>query len=179
MTRRERVMMLNANWVGSWWTYCPRFSNHSRLACAARWVESTTARRSSSYVASASAMVGSSCRQAARARESSIASLVPEPIEKCAVCAASPSSTTFSWTHDSLRTVVKLIQRELFPKTAACPEPVEGSRTSANSSRTRAIDFSSDSPGAQSRSESSSKPARRQTSLVISMMKVEPVASKG
>ena len=171
MTRRERVMMLKANWVGSWWTYCPRFSNHSRLACAARWVERTTARRSSSYVASASATVGSSWRQAARARESSIASLVPDPIEKCAVWAASPSRTTFSWTHDSLRTVVKLIQRELLARTSCVPS------TSANSSRTSAIDFSSDSPGAHSLSAYSSKPARRQTSLVISMMNVEPVAS--
>ena len=50
-------MMLNANWVGSWWTYCPRFSNHSRLACAARWVESTTGFRSASYVASAASVV--------------------------------------------------------------------------------------------------------------------------
>ena len=40
-----------------------------------------------------------------------------------------------------------------------------------------AIDFSSDSPGAHSLSLSASKPARRQTSLVISMMNVEPVAS--
>ena len=40
---------------------------------------------------------------------SSIASLVPEPIEKCAVCAASPSSTTFPWRQNALRTVTKLI----------------------------------------------------------------------
>jgi hypothetical protein len=36
---------------------------------------------------------------------SSIASLVPLPIVKCAVCAASPSSTTFPWCHDSHRQV--------------------------------------------------------------------------
>ena len=65
------------------------------------------------------------------------------------------------------------IQRELLAITS-CP-----SSTSANSSRTSAIDFSSDSPGAHSRSAKSSKPARRQTSLVISTMNVEPVASKG
>ena len=47
-----------------------------------------------------------------------MASLVPEPIEKWAVCAASPSRTTLSWTHDSLRTVVKLIQRELLASTS-------------------------------------------------------------
>ena len=45
---------------------------------------------------------------------SSIASLVPEPIEKCAVCAASPSSTTFSRRQNGLRTVTKLIQRVRF-----------------------------------------------------------------
>ncbi len=41
-----------------------------------------------------SSTVDCSCRQAASASASSIASLVPEPMEKCAVCAASPSSTT-------------------------------------------------------------------------------------
>ena len=47
----------------------------------------------------------------ASAIASSIASLVPEPIEKCAVCAASPSSTTFPWRQRALRTVTKLIQQ--------------------------------------------------------------------
>ena len=45
---------------------------------------------------------------------SSIASLVPDPIEKCAVCAASPSSTTFPRRQNGLRTVTKLIQRVRF-----------------------------------------------------------------
>src|ERR1700747_49176 len=36
--------MLNANWCGSWSAYWPMFSNHSRLACAARWVEAPTGR---------------------------------------------------------------------------------------------------------------------------------------
>ena len=45
---------------------------------------------------------------------SSIASLVPLPIEKCAVCAASPSRTTFSRRQNGLRTVTKLIQRVRF-----------------------------------------------------------------
>ena len=45
---------------------------------------------------------------------SSIASLVPLPIEKCAVCAASPSRTTFPSRQRSLRTVTKLIQRVRF-----------------------------------------------------------------
>ena len=106
MTRRLRVRMLNANCIGSWSTYWPMFSNHSRLAWAARWVDSTTGRRSASYAASAAVDVGGcSCRQAASASASSIASLVPEPIEKCAVCAASPSSTTLPCRQVSLRTV--------------------------------------------------------------------------
>ena len=48
VTRRLRVMMLKANCSGSWPVYWPRFSNHSRLACAARWVDATTGRRSAS-----------------------------------------------------------------------------------------------------------------------------------
>ena len=46
--RRERVSRLKQNWVGSWWTYMPMFSNHSSEACAARCVDSTTGRRSAS-----------------------------------------------------------------------------------------------------------------------------------
>ena len=38
-----------------------------------------------------------------------MASLVPEPIEKCAVCAASPISTSCSWNHARLRTRTKLV----------------------------------------------------------------------
>ncbi len=53
VTRRLRVTMLNANCSGSWWVYWPRFSNHSRLAWAARWVDATTGRRSASYASSA------------------------------------------------------------------------------------------------------------------------------
>ena len=71
----------------------------------------------------------------------------------------------------SLRTVVKLIQRELLACTS-CP-----SSTSANSSRIRSIDFSSDSPGAHGRSANASKPARSQTAEVISTMNVLPCAS--
>ncbi len=117
-------------------------SNHSRLACAARCVDSTTGLRSSSYAASADSRpaaspTGCSCRHAASASASSMASLVPEPIEKCAVCAASPISTTLPWRQVSLRTVRKLSQLELFANTRW------PSRRSANSSRTSAIDVSS------------------------------------
>ena len=48
VTRRDRVSRLNANRSGGWSTYWSRFSNHSRLACAARWVETTTGLRSAS-----------------------------------------------------------------------------------------------------------------------------------
>ena len=105
---------------------------------------------------------------------SSIASLVPEPIEKCAVCAASPSRTTLSCTQCSLRTVVKLIQRELFAITS-CP-----SSTSANSSRIWSIDFWSDSPGAHDAvGVARRSPAASHTAEVISTMNVLPVASNG
>jgi hypothetical protein len=105
-------------------------------------VETTTGRRSASYADSAASSVGCSCRHAASASASSIASLVPDPMEKCAVCAASPSRMTFSCRHVSLRTVVNLIHRELFACTA-CP-----SRMSAYSVRIVAIAASSLSPGA-------------------------------
>lgn len=48
VTRRLRVSRLKANWRGGWWRYRETFSNHSRLARAARWVEATTGRRSAS-----------------------------------------------------------------------------------------------------------------------------------
>ena len=49
-----------------------------------------------------------------------MASLVPEPMEKCAVCAASPSSTTLPSRQVPQRTVAKLSQRELLAS-SACP----------------------------------------------------------
>ncbi len=128
VTRRLRVMMLKANCSGSWPVYWPRFSNHSRLACAARWVDATTGRRSASYAARAAGMRPSeawppvlSCRQAASASASSMASLVPEPMEKCAVWAASPSSTTFPSCQLAHRNVAKLSQRELLARRARPP----------------------------------------------------------
>ncbi len=100
-----------------------------------------------------------------------MASLVTEPIEKCAVCAASPSSTTLRCRHRSLRTVVKLIHFELLASTWCL------SRTSANSSVIRSIDFSSDSPGAKPSSANASNPAARHTFSCISTMNVLPRAS--
>ena len=93
-----------------------------------------------------------------RAMASSMASLVPEPTEKCAVWAASPASTTFSWCHFSFRMVGKLRQTER----------LEISRCPANSSR-------------QSRSQKAivpassarSIPAERHVSSRASTMNVE------
>lgn len=86
-----------------------------------------------------------------------MASLVPEPMEKCAVWAASPSSTMFPCRQRSLATVVKAIQRERLPRRLwPC-------RASAKIFSQRAID---------SASSRRSSPARRQTSSCISTMKV-------
>ena len=102
-----------------------------------------------------------------------MASLVPEPMEKCAVCAASPSSTTLPRRQRSLRTVAKLTHRELFSSTEW------PSRMSPNSSRTRPADRSSDWPGASSPPASAAKPARRHTLSFISTMNVLAFASYG
>lgn len=100
-----------------------------------------------------------------------MASLVPEPMEKCAVWAASPSRTTFSWRQVRLRTVAKRSHLELLGM-SRCP-----SRWSARSSSQRRMLSSSLVPGGWSRSANSSKPARRHASSAISTMKVERVAS--
>jgi hypothetical protein len=97
--------------------------------------------------------------------------LVPEPIEKCAVCAASPSSTTFSWCQAALRTVTKLIQREWLP-ISRWP-----SSASANSSSQNAMPAASLSPGASVSPRSS--PARRQVSSDVSTMNVLSVLPYG
>ena len=57
-----------------------------------------------------------------------MASLVPEPIEKCAVCAASPSRTTLPCRQVWQRTVVKEVHRELL---ATRPWPAEHVRAQA------------------------------------------------
>ena len=170
MIRRERVSRLKTNWAGSWSAYIPMFSNHSSEAWAARCVDSTTGRRSCSYAASAAATVGCSCRHAARASASSIASLVPDPIEKCAVWAASPSSTTLPSYQCSLRTVVKLSHLELLVRTSW---PWS---SSAKISLIRSTAYWSETPGGSTSCSVRSRPARRQTSSCISTMKVEPSA---
>ena len=63
-------------------------------------------------------LVRGRCRRAGareRAIASSMASLVPDPTEKWAVCMASPMSTTFSWCHRAHVTVGNCSHLELFP----------------------------------------------------------------
>ena len=102
-----------------------------------------------------------------------MASLVPDPIEKCAVWAASPSSTRLPPCQRWLRTVVKLSHLELLVSTAWPPS------SSAKISAIRATACSSEAPGGKTRSSVASKPARRHTSSCISTMKVEPESEYG
>ena len=95
-----------------------------------------------------------------------MASLVPEPMEKCAVCAASPSSTTFRCRQVWHRTVVKVAHRELLANNSCPPS------TSAHRPRIISIDASSLCPGARPDAATSPNPARRHTSSCISRMKV-------
>lgn len=164
VTRRLRVSRLKANWRGGWSTYVPSSSNQRRLAAAARWVDSTTGRRSLSYAARAAGRSGCSWTQAARARASSTASLVPEPMEKCAVWAASPMRTVFPCDQCSLTTVRKVSQEEWWERSGRCP------RASAKILAHCRVD----SAGSQV-----SNPAARQTSSRISTMTVEAWGEKG
>ena len=89
---------------------------------------------------------------------SSIASLVPEPIEKCAVALASPTSTALSFTQVLLVMVGKLRQSE---RLAISAWP------SSSSANTRS------STGSISVSLSLSKPKLRQVSSSVSITQVE------
>ena len=93
-----------------------------------------------------------------------MASLVPEPIEKWAVWAASPTSTTLPDDQRGARTVTKLIHLELL---AISGRP---SSASANSCEHQAIERSSLRPGG--RAPAPSRPAARQQSTWVSTMKV-------
>ena len=95
-----------------------------------------------------------------------MASLVPEPMEKWAVCAASPSSTMLRCRQVAQRTVVKFTHWELLPMI------LWPASTSAHRSRMRAIDASSLCPGGSGPAVRSANPARRQTSSCSSRMKV-------
>src|SRR5260370_746675 len=95
---------------------------------------------------------------------SSIASLGPEPREKWAVWAASPSRTTLPWCQLSWRRVAKLTQSERFDI----------------SRRPRSSGWKSASQYAMlCASLADSRPARRQASSGHSTMKVQVCASKG
>src|SRR5664279_3595611 len=91
-------MTPKANCTGSKSQNRSTCSNQTSETSAACWVFSTSSRRRSSYCCNAASTVGARCMASASAIASSIASLVPEPIEKCAVALASPNSTMLSLT---------------------------------------------------------------------------------
>ena len=136
---------------------------------------STTGRRSLSYAFSASAIVSFSIMQAANEIAPSIASLVPEPIAKCAVAAESPIMTKFSCTHVSFLIAAKLRHLLLFRNAGFPP------RNSAKIFSHISIDLSSLSPMGKFAASSwkASNPARRQISSCISTMKVLRLSSIG
>ena len=101
-----------------------------------------------------------------------MASFVPEPMEKWAVCAASPISTRLPCRQVSLRSDTKLSHLELLAKTRW------PSRTPANSCSISSTDLVSLSPGGRSVAAMSPK-ARAHTSSCISTMNVLPVRSYG
>ena len=120
--------------------------------------------RSSSYSTSAAGTDAWRASDSASWIESSSASLVPEPIEKCAVCAASPTSTVAPVLQSPQRTSLNASHTE---RLESRPRPPS---TSANSDSQKAR---------LSASSSASSPARRQVSSRISTMKVLVPASKG
>ena len=71
-----------------------------------------------------------------------MASLVPEPTEKCTVWAASPTSTTFPCDQRSLRTVGKLRQRDRFLR-IGCPR--------SSSAKSRSVKATVSSSGASAK----------------------------
>ena len=68
-------------------------------------------------------------KAAASAMESSMASFVPDPMEKCAVWAASPTSTVFPWCHRPQETVGKDRQRDRLVR-SRCPRSSSAKRAS-------------------------------------------------
>jgi hypothetical protein len=120
---------LNPSCLGSSRIRRPNVSHQRMLGAAIRWVRSMTGRRARSYPASAPGTVSASASAAASAIESSMAILVPEPMDGCAVCAASPSSTRFRYDQLRLRTTRKLVHFVLF--TSSGPPPSRSRNTSA------------------------------------------------
>src|ERR1044072_2207689 len=113
-------------------------------------------------------LAGCRTKLLASAIASSMASLVPDPMEKCAVCAESPMSTTLPASvrqcQDLLRTKGKSSQIDLFDISRWLPS------SSANSSWQNGIDSCSDIV---------SRPARRHVSGRVSTMKVLVYSSNG
>lgn len=97
---------------------------------------------------------------------SSIASLVPEPMEKCAVWAASPNSTVRPWRQVRVRTVCQSSHLELLP-IRSWP-----SRWSANNDWQNAMLSRSFWPGTRDAGSTASRPARRHVASSHSTMKV-------
>src|SRR5215472_6612777 len=102
-----------------------------------------------------------------------MASLVPDPIEKCAVCAASPISTTLPCRQLRQRSVPKLIHLELLAS-IAWPYSMWPSR-----SLILEIEAWSDSPGGRLAGAMAANPAAAHTCSCISTMNVLPDASYG
>ena len=102
-----------------------------------------------------------------------MASFVPDPIEKWAVCAESPSKAMFFRMRVLLRIVRKVIHLLLFAMR------LPPSRASANISPMRSMLSMSLTPGGRSAASALSKPARFQTSSGISTMNVLETASMG
>jgi hypothetical protein len=105
-----------------------------------------------------------SAKASASAIASSIASFVPEPIEKCAVWAASPTSTMFSWCQHSFRTVGNARQTERL-MSSSWPSRWSAKSTAMYATVSSSVVWSS--------------PARRQVSSWHSTMNVLCASSKG
>ncbi len=87
-------------------------SNHTKDTSAACWVRSTSSRRAASNRARHSGTPPPAMKAACSAIASSMASLVPEPMEKCAVALASPRRTTLPLVQRAQRIIGKRRQWE-------------------------------------------------------------------
>ena len=110
---------------------------------------------------------------AANASASSMASLVPEPMEKCAVCPESPSRAMFLYTRVLLRIVRKAIHLLLFAM--RFPPAMSSLKISAM----RSMLSVSLTPGGRLAASTLSSPARCHVSSCISTMNVLSLLSIG
>ncbi len=154
----ERVMTPKAKRVG--WKFQKRriCSNHTSDTSAACCVFSTSSRREVSKRSRQAGTSPPSRKAWCSAMESSIASFVPLPMEKCAVALASPSSTTLPRVQRAQRIMGKRRHSERLVM-SGCP-----CRSSANTpSRKRALSSSPMCP----------RPARAKVSGSVSSTQVE------